>query len=238
MLRGERLAREGFLHGFSLRAGGVSTGPFASLNLGGSVGDDPAAVEENLQRFARAAGLAAPPVTATQVHGVVVVAAAEARRAQADAVVATAAGEAVAIRTADCVPLLLAHPRSGRAAAVHAGWRGTIDGVLAAALRALAAPPAELLVAIGPAIGPCCYEVSEELAGRFRASFGAVVAPARHLDLHRCHELALAQAGVPAASIERVGGCTACDPGRFFSHRRDAGRTGRHLSFIGARPVS
>jgi len=239
ILRAEALRAEGFLHGFTTREGGVSAAPFHSLNLGGAVGDDPAAVTENLRRATAALGLAAPPTSARQVHGAVVVEASAATGAEADALVARSAGEAVAVRVADCVPLLLADRRSGQVAAIYAGWRGTIALVTAAAVRALVASGSraeELVAAIGPHVGPCCYEVSDELVARFSVAFGAEVVDGRRLDLGRCNERALRGLGVSA--IERVGGCTSCDPARFFSHRRDEGTTGRHLAAIAARPVS
>lgn len=239
ILRAEALRAAGFLHGFTTREGGVSAAPYDSLNLGGAVGDEPAAVAENLRRATAALGLRAPPASARQVHGAVVVEAARAEGVEADALVARAPGEAVAVRVADCVPLLVADRRSGQVAAIHAGWRGTIAGVTEAAVRALLASGSradELIAAVGPHVGPCCYEVSEELVARFSAAFGAEVVTGRRLDLGRCNELRLRGLGVPA--IERVGGCTACDGARFFSHRRDAGRTGRHLAAIASRPVS
>ncbi|AKU91041.1 peptidoglycan editing factor PgeF [Vulgatibacter incomptus] len=240
ILRSERFAAAGIAHGFSTRGGGVSTGPLASLNLGGSVGDDPGAVEENHRRLARAAGFERGAFrSAVQVHGSrVLVLGADAPippGEEADAILAAAPGLAVAIRTADCVPILLADPRTGRVAAVHAGWRGTEAGIAAEAVRALAelgSAPSELIAAIGPAIGPCCYEVSSELADRFVRLAGPEVVEGRRLDLILINRLQLRAAGIPEASIEQVGGCTSCDDSRFFSHRRDAGRTGRHLSFV------
>jgi YfiH family protein len=158
-------------------------------------------------------------------------------RLEADALVAH--GGAVGVRTADCVPILIADPQRGRVAAVHSGWRGTAQRIAARAVEALAAQgsnPAWLVAAIGPAIQACCYEVSDELGARFAAAFGEdVVSRARprpHLDLPRAVRKALEQSGVAADRIEVLPHCTSCDSGRFFSHRRDRGRTGRHLSFV------
>jgi YfiH family protein len=245
------LAREGVAHGFSTRNGGVSAGPFASLNVGGSVGDDPAAVAENVRLLAAAAGV---PGFATvhQVHGDRLVEGTDdlPPRCEADAVLAIPGRRAAAVKTADCVPVLLFDRRTGRAAAVHAGWRGTRLRIVARAVRALvggsaAADPAEnrdadraaeVVAAIGPCIGRCCYEVSPELAAEFAAAFGADVIDGRRLDLVLANRRALLEAGVRDTLIDVVGGCTSCHPGRFFSHRRDHGRTGRHLSWIRARP--
>ena len=246
------LSAAGVTHGFSVRTGGVSTGPFSSLNLGGSVGDDEAAVRENHERLRRAAGVEGRIVTAHQVHGDRVVdgrlqevfAPSTPQQEGADAVLALTEG-AVGVRVADCVPILIA--ASGPVAAVHSGWRGTRLQIASRAVRALqraaGADPAGMLAAIGPCIGRCCYEVSPELAEAFRAMFGPEAAddPARtpgpHLDLRYCVEQSLARAGVPAERIEQVGGCTSCDTSACFSHRRDKGRTGRHLAFIQTRDM-
>jgi polyphenol oxidase len=246
------LSAAGVAHGFSLRSGGVSSGPFSSLNLGGSVGDDEAAVRENHELLHEAAGLSGRIATAHQVHGDRIV---DARMREifpptapqesgADAVLALADG-AVGVRVADCVPVLVYAEAS--AAAVHAGWRGTRLQIPGRAIRALqhaaGADPARMLAAIGPCIGRCCYEVSPELAATFRALFGPEAAddpagnPKPHLDLRYCVEQSLLRAGVPPERIEQVEGCTSCDSGAFFSHRRDKGRTGRHLAFIEVRDL-
>ncbi len=237
-------------HGFSVRTGGVSSGPFSSLNLSVSVGDDEQAVRENHDRLRRAAGIGGRVATAHQVHGDRVVdaqlreilAPTSAQEGGADAVLALEDG-AVGVRVADCVPILLHAERA--VAAVHSGWKGTRLRIAARAVRALqhasGADPRQVLAAIGPCIGRCCYEVSPELAASFRAQFGPEAAddpaktPKPHLDLRHCVELALREAGVPEERIEQVEGCTSCDIGAFFSHRRDKGRTGRHLAFIEAR---
>ncbi|HZR11386.1 MAG TPA: peptidoglycan editing factor PgeF [Myxococcales bacterium] len=244
------LSAAGVPHGFSVRTGGVSSGAFSSLNLGLSVGDDEAAVRENHDRLREAAGLSGRIATGNQVHGDRVVDArlreifpsTEAQEDGADALLALAEG-AVGVRVADCVPVLL---QAGEAvAAVHSGWRGTRLQIAGRAVRALqhasGANPAEVLAAIGPCIGRCCYEVSPELAAAFRAMFGPEAAddpaknPKPHLDLRYCVERSLLQAGVREERIEQVEGCTSCDIDSFFSHRRDKGRTGRHLAFIEAR---
>jgi YfiH family protein len=249
------LSAAGLAHGFSVRGGGVSKGPFSSLNLSVSVGDDEASVRENHELLRRAAGLRGHIATAHQVHGDRVVDARMQEIFPATAAAGTAAdgvappgadallalGEgAVGVRIADCVPILIA--AGGTAAAVHSGWRGTRLQIAARAVRALqhatGADPARMLAAIGPCIGRCCYEVSPELAAAFRAQFGTEAAddpalgPRPHLDLRYCVEASLSQAGLPLDRIEQVEGCTSCDTGAFFSHRRDNGRTGRHLAFI------
>ncbi len=227
-----------FPHGFTTRRGGVSPPPWDALNLGGSVGDDPARVTENWRRLEAATGLLFARVR--QVHGarVVHLDAASAPTEEADAVVSTEAGLAACVSVADCVPVLVADPGSGAVCAVHAGWRGTLARIAAEAVRAFArissAPPARLLAAIGPSIGPCCYEVSHDLAERFRAELGPVVrgGPAPRLDLWAANRRILEAAGVGPERIDCIGRCTACERDAFFSHRRDAGRTGRQMAFI------
>lgn len=231
----------GFRHGFTTRDGGVSAPPYDRLNLGGAVGDDPASVAENWRRLERATGLRFARVR--QVHGARVVRAAAPcdPAEEADAVLSTAEGVAACVSVADCVPVLLADPETGAVAAVHAGWRGTLARAAAEGVRALAevgAPPARLLAAVGPSIGPCCYEVSDDLAAQFRAALGEAVVragPRPSLDLWAANAAVLAAAGVRPDRIEVLGRCTACERDRFFSHRRDAGRTGRQMAFIAPR---
>jgi hypothetical protein len=231
-----------FAHGFTTRAGGVSAPPFDRLNLGGAVGDDPARVAENWRRLERATGLGFARVR--QVHGARVVHVGGPGQAEeeADAVLSMAEGIAACVSVADCVPVLLADPESGAVAAVHAGWRGTLARAAAAAVdalgRAAGAPPTRLLAAIGPSIGPCCYEVSEDVAERFSGVIGADVVcagPRPRLDLWAANARVLVAAGLPADRIEVLGRCTSCERDVFFSHRREGGRTGRQMAFIAPR---
>jgi YfiH family protein len=237
---------ERFPHGFTTRLGGVSRPPFEGLNLGDAVGDDPAAVEANWAALRAATGLAFARVR--QVHGDAVVLArrwpgappARADLPEGDAVLSATPGLAACVAVADCVPLLVADPRGGAVAAVHAGWRGSLARVAARAVEALAreagARPGDLLAAIGPSIGPCCYEVAEDLAARFAAAFGDDVVERRdgapRLDLWRANERALREAGLRAGAIDRLARCTACEPGLLFSHRRDRGSSGRQVGFV------
>ena len=228
------------IHGFTTRFGGVSTGAFASLNLGRNTEDAAASVEENHRCLARAAGfdvarLATPQ---RQVHGASVVRADRAADASCDcdAVISSQPGLVLGVRTADCVPVLLWHPASGMAGAVHAGWRGVAAAIVPAAVKAMDVPPAEIRAAIGPAIGLCCYEVDDATAAQVHAvAPEAATQPTRaghvRIDLRAGVSGQLSRAGVRV--IAATGGCTSCDPGsRFFSHRRDKGVTGRHLSFV------
>jgi polyphenol oxidase len=233
----------GFDHGFTTREGGGSAAPFDALNLGGLVGDEPARVAGNWARLERATGLRFARVK--QVHGAraVRVDAPCGPVEEADVVVSLAAGVAACISVADCVPVLLADPHTGAVAAVHAGWRGTLARAAAEAVRALAAeagaPPARLLASVGPSIGPCCYEVSSDLARRFAAEIGPAVVRDEdrpRLDLWSANAAILRAAGVLPDRVEVLRRCTSCEPATFFSHRRDAGRTGRQVAFIAPRP--
>ncbi|MFL5271614.1 MAG: peptidoglycan editing factor PgeF [Anaeromyxobacteraceae bacterium] len=229
-----------FPHGFTTRTGGVSRPPFDAANLGGAVGDAPAAVEANWEALRRETGLGFARVR--QVHGdrVVLARGPTEPQEEADAVVSASPGVAACVSVADCVPVLLADPRSGAVAAVHAGWRGTIVRIAArgveALVREVGASPTELVAAVGPGIGPCCFEVERELAVRFRGALGPLVADARErgsrVDLFLANALVLREAGLAPARIDVLGRCTACDPGSFFSHRRDGGRSGRQVGFI------
>ncbi|HET6439891.1 MAG TPA: peptidoglycan editing factor PgeF [Anaeromyxobacter sp.] len=229
----------GFPHGFTTRLGGVSSPPFATLNLGRTVGDDEARVAENWRRLEAATGLRFARVR--QVHGarVVLLRAPGGPSEEADGIVCDAVGVAACVSVADCVPVLLADPSSGAVAAVHAGWRGTLARAAARGVQALerlsGAPPARLLAAIGPSIGPCCYEVSADLAARFAGEIGPVVrggGPAPRLDLWDCNRRVLLEAGIAPEHLDVLSRCTSCDEGSFFSHRRDRGRTGRQIAFI------
>lgn len=204
---------------FTGRAGGVSEGPYASLNLGRWTDDDPAAVEENRRRAADAT----PVAFARQVHGTRVVAldaapGSAAEIAEADGVVTRAHGVAAMVLTADCVPVALAAPNA--VAMVHAGWKGLSGGVLEAGVAALQAD-GPVHAAIGPAAGACCYEVGPEVAERFPDW----ALDGRRLDLKGVAAARLRAAGV--AHVHDVGRCTMCEPDVFFSHRASGPVTGR-----------
>ncbi|HEY0707785.1 MAG TPA: peptidoglycan editing factor PgeF [Polyangia bacterium] len=237
----------GFAHGFSTREGGVSPPPFHSLNTGARWGDTRDNVLENRRRIQRTVG-ADRLFFARQVHGAAVARFAadsgEDVQPEADALITNVA--AVGVFTADCVPLLMADPRSGAVAAVHAGWRGVIAGVAPAALRALTADfgsrPDEMRVALGPAIGACCFEVGDEVVATFAENFSRsddlVTQGARgrpHIDLRRALSHQLSAAGVRPENLDLGGPCTMCDPARFYSYRRDNTQTGQHLSVIVSR---
>jgi YfiH family protein len=241
-------------HGFSTRAGGVSEGPFASLNLGLCAAlvdsaDDAAAsherprVDANIERFLAACGLGdRRAVRVRQVHGAGVLDASEVTSLadDADALVATTAAYGILVRTADCVPILLACRRTGHVAAVHAGWRGLVAGVIEASVQRLAASgssPDGLCAAIGPSIGVEAYEVGEEVAAAFVArDLGDVIRhdrPKPHLDCHAAAYRILCRLGVPEESIDGEPLCTFAQPEEFFSARRDGALGGRLGAAIG-----
>jgi purine-nucleoside/S-methyl-5'-thioadenosine phosphorylase / adenosine deaminase len=195
---------------FTTRRGGVSEGPYASLNLGSWTDDKPQRVVENRERVREHAGMERL-AQGRQVHGTRVVIDAQGIE-EADGQVTTRPGVAAIVLVADCLPVALAGPEG--VGVVHAGWRGVAAGVLEAGVEAAGA----VCAAIGPGIGPCCYEVGDDV----RAVFGTTEPT---LDLKAIARGRLEAAGV--REIHDCGLCTSCDAERFFSHRRDRGVTGR-----------
>jgi YfiH family protein len=215
---------------FSTRLGGASEPPFDSLNLGLLTDDTETAVEENRRRLAAALGFGPEQVAfARQVHGTRLIEHPERNKPpEADGHVLREPGLAALVFTADCLPVAVAGPRG--VAMLHAGWRGLAGGILAAGVDAVGATSA----AIGPGIGPCCYEVGEEVLGAF-SDLGEGVADGRMLDLPEVARRQLTRAGVER--VESASLCTSCEAELFFSHRRDAGRTGRQggIAWLGDR---
>jgi YfiH family protein len=207
---------------FSTREGGVSSGRCASLNLGLRTADEPGNVHENRRRLCAEVGGDPERLTLNrQVHGTTVLQArAGERNEQADGLWTEEPGVPLLAMTADCLPIALARTngRTPGVAVLHVGWRGLADGVIATGVETLGG---RLAAAIGPGIGPCCYEVGPEVAARFEADLIA----AGRLDLWTAAERALRAAGVE--EIERTDLCSSCHEDLFFSHRRDAGVTGR-----------
>jgi polyphenol oxidase len=220
---------------FSTRLGGASEAPFDSLNLGLLTEDDEDTVNENRRRLAAALGFDPGQVVfARQVHGTDLIQHPSELRGsfrsptvrkeprhgipEADGHVVRSPGLAPLVSVADCLPVALSGPNG--VAMVHAGWRGLAGGILEAGATAVEATSA----AIGPGIGPCCYEVGEEVLGAF-SGLGDSVTEGRMLDLPEVARQLLARAGVQR--VESAGLCTSCEEELFFSHRRDRGRTGR-----------
>jgi YfiH family protein len=205
----------------------VSEGPYASLNLGRKSGDEVEHVDENRRIACEAIGADVARLALNfQVHSTRVRRAEPASRGeQADGLWTDEPGLPILALSADCLPLALARTDGGRpaVAVLHAGWRGLLEGIVPAGVEALGG--GSLAAAIGPGIGPCCYEVGEEVAAPFRERFGDDVVQEGRLDLWTSAARALRAAGVDR--VDRFDRCTACEPETFFSHRRDHGRTGR-----------
>ena len=210
---------------FSTRRGGVSEGAFASLNLGLLTEDAPGNVDENRRRLCTAAGADAARLAMNrQIHATKVNRAQAGERSrEGDGLWTDEPGVPMLKVTADCLPIALARV-NGRAglALLHAGRLGLLAGIIEAGVAALGG---KLAAAVGPGIGPCCYEIGDEIADAYRARFGPDAVKGRKLDLWMVSERVLLGAGVH--SVARLDLCTACDPERFFSHRRDRGLTGR-----------
>jgi YfiH family protein len=231
------------------RAGGVSVGRYASLNLGDHVGDAPEAVAENRARLRAAAGLPAEPCWLEQVHGARVLdldtlspdAAGPPDRGAvgagtADAAITRSRGRVCAILTADCLPVLLTNSSGTVVGAAHGGWRGLAAGVLEATVRAMRVPAASLMAWLGPAIGPIHFEVGAEVRAAFvDADAGAAEAFAKNArgryqaDLYVLARRLLQRAGVPA--VYGGGACTFAEADHLFSHRREQ-PTGRQATLI------
>ena len=242
-LRSGLLMKEGFpLHGFTIREGGVSQGEFSSLNFSTSTGDKEECIEENYRLLANALGVGRELFRGVkQIHGDRVVELDDPMQAttheEADALLAWSSEVVVGVKTADCVPILLAERRSRAVAAVHAGWRGVVGKIALAAIERMQARlrQAEILVVIGPHIGADAFQVGEEVASKLPAfSRPDPSEKTRFLvDLRAAVEAQIREVGVPASSIDHVEGCTVSDPlQRFFSHRKSGGRCGRMFNFI------
>jgi YfiH family protein len=218
----------GYVVGFTTRVGGVSEGVYASLNLTTGTGDDPARVEENRRRVCEQLGLSIDGLAFNrQVHSPTVHRAHPGARGEpGDGLWSDEPGLPMLAMSADCLPIAIARTDGAPALAVlHAGWRGLAEGVVAAGAEQLG--PCGKAAVVGPAIGPCCYEVGEEVASLFDDD----LVRDRKLDLWTAAERALRSAGVER--VERVDLCTRCHPEFFFSHRRN-GRARGVQGVIGA----
>lgn len=238
-------------HGFTTRHEGVSRAPYNSLNLGTGTNDSPHAVEGNRNLVTRAFGAEAGRlVSVTQVHGtdLLVIDSPNPdygyfQKLEADGIITNQPGVMIGVCVADCVPVLLLDPVKGVVAALHAGWKGTAAGIcrkgVDAFINLFGSEPQDILAAVGPGIGPCCYEVDKPVAEAFRAgghdwdAVATIKDVARwQLDLVRANALQLGAAGIPERNIETAGQCVSCAPQLFFSYRRDSGETGRQMGFI------
>ncbi|MGO9117475.1 MAG: peptidoglycan editing factor PgeF [Desulfomonilaceae bacterium] len=268
---------------FSLRSGGVSSRPFDSLNFSAQEGDSVENVDQNFRIFAEQQGIDPQQiVTCHQIHGdeVVVVSDRPNRPPEADAIISTVPSIYPAVKTADCLPILLVDPVHMISAAVHVGWRGAVLRIARKVVQTMndrfKSNPEELIAAVGPGIGKCCYEVDGKVLKPFRENFpeadrfvrstpkpightddrhggrshhnpvGPASLPATDwgnqprfpsdtalLDLSAVARFELISGGIPESNIHPVDLCTSCRPDLFFSHRRDRGRTGRHIAVTG-----
>lgn len=244
------LDKPGVRAGISLREGGVSASPMDSLNCALHVGDEPDRVLENRRRLSKAAGFAAEDWTcAEQVHGhrVKLVTAGdrgagrlarESAFADTDALMTREPGIMLAAFFADCVPLFFCDPVNRAVAIAHAGWRGTAANIAAETVRAMeerfGTRPGDLLAAIGPSIGPCCYEVDDAVVRQIGMKPPVRKDNGRYmLDLKEANRQFMIKAGLGPNHIEVSGYCTCCRTDLFFSHRGEGGKTGRMAAFIG-----
>jgi YfiH family protein len=254
-LEAEEFSALGFVvHAFCTRRGGVSEGPFSSLNAGFLAGDREGDVRRNLAIVGEA--FAIPPdrlVLMGQVHGerVCVINGDEPPPEcipECDGLITARPGVALAIRTADCVPLLFVDPIRRVIGVAHAGWRGTALGiasrVIGAFVEQFSSRVSDILIAIGPAIGPCCYQVDAPVHAAFssRSDAGIFLRPCREdgrwmLDLAFANRLQIGRKGVSEGNIFSAGLCTACRQELFFSHRASRGNTGRQINFLMLRDV-
>ncbi len=235
-------------HAVFSRRGGVSEGAFASLNLSMSVPDERDRVYANRRQVYGLFGRDTDTVVhAHLVHGRTVARVTSADNGawveHVDALITDEPGCVLTMNFADCAPVVVYDPVRGAVGLGHAGWRGTVSGVAGAVVAALSAEfgsdPADLVATVGPCIGPCCYEVGDEVTTAVRASFedpeGLLppVGERHHFDLPEANRRQLATAGVAPDRIELSELCTACRTDLFFSHRAEKGRTGRFGVVVG-----
>lgn len=228
---------------FSGRQGGVSHTPFDSLNLGLELGDKPEHIKYNLEHLCKASNLPIPH-RSQQVHGItsiVYTGLGKQHNDEADILLTPTAKAAVAVRTADCLPILLVDPKQGIAAAVHAGWRGTAHHIAHIAIQEmekLGAQPKDILASLGPCIQPCCFEVDSITAEKMTQThplakqYITVSDKKAWVDLQAINQLQLQESGVFHTNIECIKLCTTCLPKRFFSYRRDGIHSGRQLAIV------
>lgn len=244
----EKLSAAGFIHGFFTRHGGTSQGNFTSLNCSYSVGDSPKCVAANLERVAALLDLAPSQlVTVSQIHGSAVEdfdvqdSPVDFQTREADALTTSYPLIGIGVRTADCVPVLIGCRETGRAAAIHAGWKGIVAQVIGRTVETmirLGVPPSSSVACIGPHIGQDAFEVSEDTARLLGMAAPNGAAAVRiehgkpHVDLGQLAALQLVAAGINVQNIENLQLCTVKNRATFFSYRRDGKASGRQLSVI------
>ena len=243
----------GVSHAFSTRKGGESPPPFDSLNLSAKWGDSEENVRRNVRTFLGFLDIAGDPLFLNQVHGCRILAVddstPEDRRGDYDGAVVSTPGVPLVIRTADCLPILLYDPVKKAAGAVHAGWRGTAlsiaEKTAALMCRRYGSRPGDIIAAMGPAIGPCCYEVGEEVEEAFGRRESGFPFPwknilfrlpeqgaRKHFDLAAANRLQLLRAGLRDDNISLPAACTCCEGENFYSYRRDGEASGRQGALV------
>lgn len=237
----------GVVHGFLTRLGGVSSPPFRALNFDGREGDSVENIARNKALLSKAFSIPAERlVTLNQVHASSVITVDEAydfKVKEADAAVTARPGIPVGILTADCLPVVLYDPVKRVIGAVHAGWKGASLGVCVNTVNEMrdrfGSEPSQMLAALGPYIGPCCYTVRKDVYESFKGSFGSIAesffsreGDVLRLDIGKAVVAQLKQTGLIFKNIDSIAPCTACNNALFFSYRKESGRTGRQLSFI------
>lgn len=251
------LENQGFINAFTTRTGGTSSLPSKSLNLGNYSQDSISNITENRRRLKEALRLAnCPLLTISQIHSTDVQAVTslnevrpylESRPPTGDGLMTCLTDHLIAVQTADCVPLLVGDRRTGATAAIHAGWRGTVKGIVTRTIAQmqglLNVRPADLMVAIGPAVGPCCFEVGSEVIDAFHQARGPIDPLFNfhqpngrvNLNLRLANRLQLLQSGVSDSSIYDCNLCTICQNDKFFSYRLERGAerpVGRQMGLI------
>lgn len=253
-------AAGGVAHAFSTRVGGVSRGIWSSMNLGTTRGDVPDHVRENYRRFCAAVGTdAGAVVMSNQIHEANVRVVTQADRKadlydpegyETDGLVTDVPGLALTIFSADCIPVLLYDPRRRVTAAVHAGWRGTALGIADAAVEKMTGlygcAPEDILAAIGPGIGPCCFETHGDVPDAMLEALGSAASPYLlplprkgkfSVDLKGLNALRLRRVGVTPGHIEVCGDCTCCHPELYWSHRRVGSDRGSQIAMLQLLPM-
>ena len=241
----EEFQDQGLFHGVFTRLGGISPAPWDSLNLGGTVGDDPQKVQENLSRLLAVSGFSPSQLAQVkQVHSAKVIKvdlpvdAVE----EGDAIITDQRGLLLLMRFADCVPILFFDPEHQAIAIAHAGWKGTLKGLVSEVVQAMrvnfGSLPGRILVGIGPSIGPDHYQVGADVIDKTKKAFpdeyDKVLSEGSDgvkLNLWVANEIHLRKSGVERINIAGI--CTGCEVGRWYSHRAERGRTGRFAAVIG-----
>ncbi len=248
LLYSDIFRNHGLLGCFTKRTGGISPKPFDSLNFGPQLGDSDTNISIHLKRLMQLTGLTNSPHQALQVHGTDIMhchGQGGMHTGSADALITCNTDTPLAVRTADCLPVLLADPAAGIIAAVHAGWRGTSRNIISATIAAMhrkGAAAARIIASLGPGIGPCCFHINMDTA---RALENCTPGAAQYVhrqeqisaDLAAINHLQLRTCGLNETHIEVMDTCTACNPEQYFSFRRDQGKTGRQLAVV-ARPAN